>query len=1253
MDLNPTLPKLNTIFKDHHTHTTGEIDAMVHASASAILVVDESYKDVYTGVLDLGNKTVLCIARAHPLGDKIQMPFRKFAVLVKLGIIRRDTASVIIFRLERCNSEFVRVFKIFYLRNLRVGDKRPLVLTYLKSVAAEDHIYLHSYLCPDLKSEMDVDLTRVIPKRRQVGRLEVPGRDVHGENKSIVNIFVTPQEDGTINEYMFYKGHLLNEIERSKGDDWYKLQQVHDKITELENITFKYGLYCLRELFKLGFTSNSQKYEYDPQLLIDDLKYRRLLQILKNHADFRFYIKTQNVYLINYLVAQINREGYIFPYTKDIVLKNDGNNIFIVYDGDMSDDTLRFYQVFIFHAYLNKEMIDQNIIINQIENYSIKDTEIDTCHFLRYMSEEIRGLAIQDSDAFIDFESGYVMLQNIFALINAFFKENYLALPNNDIKSSYRERNFEFSCTILLPQFHNEVIPIEGALGLTKKDAQKDAALKAIEFLYRNSFIDKNFLPVKERLIYRNRSFYYRICRYFKLEPVKRTGTSKDSPIYDFVEYTDENSIVSNEFLSYIERKGMKNDELNLKIVKIRDKYYKANTIPDLLAFKKKRTPVPLAKKVNAPNFDGVSSFIDFKQAECLKTYESTFFLYSFKEKDHDAADITINGYELGICTGSSFKEKLVYNDTEIEFIETVAFTEEQMKSIVFFQILIFVLYFRKLREHHEDAKEYCYFVVPMKNKGIDFSLLQTLNTSGFLLGDVYQNINSDVLHENFLYNPFTNKFYLYGEETDRSIHEREIFGNAKKSFLEYFEEKYKTKLLRTEDGNLLFVGYIFDKRRSTIPCILSSEIMQITSIKKNIGHDFEKLKKRLFAFEKAALAYEFKQLHSLNLDTQIVIQCLSAKNNNYPNYECLEFLGDCILKYLTVKLLFLTMVGDIVSYTRTKDHFISNESLFHVAKRLEITQYFSFILYCDALFQPPSLFKLMKGHEGDFKTICNDLIQYFNGQKIFASSNATIHEKKFVYDGDKVKGFKTYADIVEALIGAFFVTNGLTLCEEFIYKMRILYVDLNHDSFLRKNKKHEILIPYLKDIRNDFPETHEDLCSMKKYKGILTPTDISNIEEILNYTFKSPGLLEKAMIHPSTHDNVNGSVYFNKLELLGDSSIDLVVTIKIYEENKYNDPESLHTRRKSLVNNFTLARAIFKMGLIRYFHICFGQDYIDEVNRKLARDGESVNKAFGDVFESVCGAIIVDMDLEFGCFQEYFLANLYDVLNACADETR
>lgn len=75
-------------------------------------------------------------------------------------------------------------------------------------------------------------------------------------------------------------------------------------------------------------------------------------------------------------------------------------------------------------------------------------------------------------------------------------------------------------------------------------------------------------------------------------------------------------------------------------------------------------------------------------------------------------------------------------------------------------------------------------------------------------------------------------------------------------------------------------------------------------------------------------------------------------------------------------------------------------------------------------------------------------------------------------------------------------------------------------------------------------------------------------------------------------------------------------------------------------------------MDVVPHIHTCFSAEHMLQVENKIVEDGSSVNKLFGDIFEAICGAVLVDMDFDMEQFAG-FLQPLVAVLEECADHTK
>ena len=78
----------------------------------------------------------------------------------------------------------------------------------------------------------------------------------------------------------------------------------------------------------------------------------------------------------------------------------------------------------------------------------------------------------------------------------------------------------------------------------------------------------------------------------------------------------------------------------------------------------------------------------------------------------------------------------------------------------------------------------------------------------------------------------------------------------------------------------------------------------------------------------------------------------------------------------------------------------------------------------------------------------------------------------------------------------------------------------------------------------------------------------MDNVQKWIGYRFREPSLLEEALTHPS-YEGGRGN---ERLEFLGDSVIEVVVSHLLYERFPERDEGALSKMRASLVNEGTLA---------------------------------------------------------------------------------
>ncbi len=136
-------------------------------------------------------------------------------------------------------------------------------------------------------------------------------------------------------------------------------------------------------------------------------------------------------------------------------------------------------------------------------------------------------------------------------------------------------------------------------------------------------------------------------------------------------------------------------------------------------------------------------------------------------------------------------------------------------------------------------------------------------------------------------------------------------------------------------------------------------------------------------------------------------------------------------------------------------------------------------------------------------------------------------------------------------------------------------------------------------------------------------------LEEKLGYTFKDKELLKHALIHRSygnehwEYKKINNE----RLELLGDAVLDLVVTEYLYKNFTKSSEGDLAKLKSMVVSEPVLAKISRELGIGKYLLLSKGEELTG------GRDRSSI---LGDVFEAVLGAIYLDSGSDFLVAKEY-----------------
>lgn len=148
---------------------------------------------------------------------------------------------------------------------------------------------------------------------------------------------------------------------------------------------------------------------------------------------------------------------------------------------------------------------------------------------------------------------------------------------------------------------------------------------------------------------------------------------------------------------------------------------------------------------------------------------------------------------------------------------------------------------------------------------------------------------------------------------------------------------------------------------------------------------------------------------------------------------------------------------------------------------------------------------------------------------------------------------------------------------------------------------------------------------------------DANAIQKKIGYAFKNESLLKNAFVH-SSFANENKAKSNERLEFLGDSVLNLIVTDYVYKHyNKFSEGE-LSKIRASLVSEKSLSFIFEQLGLDRYIMCGAG-----------LKNTKPTNAMMADAFEAVVASIYLDGGMAFA--QNFVLKMLSTALEEIKSE--
>ncbi|PNY04416.1 endoribonuclease dicer 3a-like protein, partial [Trifolium pratense] len=488
-----------------------------------------------------------------------------------------------------------------------------------------------------------------------------------------------------------------------------------------------------------------------------------------------------------------------------------------------------------------------------------------------------------------------------------------------------------------------------------------------------------------------------------------------------------------------------------------------------------------------------------------------------------------------------------------------------------------------------------------------------------------------------------TGKVYCIIDVVENSSAESAFDGNSDKAgaeckvtFSQYFKKRYgitlkhpEQPLLRLKQGHNahnLFLN-IHDEdaedkssligpvtKKPPVHVHIPPELLCLLNIKRDVYKSMYLLPSLMYRIESLMLSSQlraeinghtdiFKIPSSLVLEALTTLRCCEKFS-----MERLELLGDSVLKYAVSCHLFLKYPKRQEGQLSAKRQYaVRNSTLHKCGTDRNLQGYIR-----DSAFDPRRW--VAPGQDCIHPVPCDCGLETL---EVPLDTFITEDPKKVVGKlcdrGHRWMCSKTIADCVEALIGAYYVGGGLIAA---LHMMKWLGID----SGLEPSMVDEAITA----------------ASLHTYTPKLN--EIAILETKIGYKFSVKGLLVEATTHLSETEHGTGCCY-ERLEFLGDSVLDLLITWHLYQNHTEIDPGELTDLRSASVNNDNFAQAavrrnlhthlLHSSGLLQNQILEYAKGISESEDNSISIPGIKAPKALGDLVESIAGAVLIDAKLD------------------------
>ncbi|KAF5179568.1 Endoribonuclease dicer-like protein [Thalictrum thalictroides] len=447
-------------------------------------------------------------------------------------------------------------------------------------------------------------------------------------------------------------------------------------------------------------------------------------------------------------------------------------------------------------------------------------------------------------------------------------------------------------------------------------------------------------------------------------------------------------------------------------------------------------------------------------------------------------------------------------------------------------------------------------------------------------------------------------------------------------SFREYFNNKYGISLqypgqplLRLKQShnahNLLAKrktegGTVTEKALAFVH--MPAELLVSIDVSIDVLKSFYLLPSLMHRLESLMLAVQLRDEISSSLNfcyisSSLILEALTSRRCCEDfSLERLELLGDSVLKYVVSYTLFLKYPKKHEGQLSARRSFATcNSTLHKIGTNRKLQGYIR-----DGAFDPRRWLAPGQRSLRPVPCMCGVDTSDVPLESIFVTADTKIVVGKACDRGHRWMCSKTISDCVEALVGAYYVGGGLTTA---VMLMKWLGIDAE----LEPTSLIDSAI-FNASLWCKIPEVNA----------------FQLLESKLNYCFITKGLVLEAITHASQQE-LGLDYCYQRLEFLGDSVLDLLITCHLFQHHKDIDPGELTDLRSASVNNENFAKVAVKHNLHQHLQHSSGLllEQIKEYKKFVSNSQDYYSfqrvkcpKALGDLAESIAGAILIDTKL-------------------------